>query len=272
MSVSDESSEDVVTMTSSNATYPDLRGRTAIVTGAASGIGLSISRQLHQAGALVALWDVDRTALDRAVAEFDQATALQAVEVDVRRSDDVDAAAKATQDALGCPTILVNCAGIRQFHNPLETSEADWRQVLAINLDGPFYCSAAAARLMVQAGLGGAIINICSVASLAAWKQRSSYVTSKTGLLGLTRALAVDLGRHNIRVNAVGPGYILTPIHIDVEHDPEHQKSVRMAPISRWGRAEEVAEVVAFLASSASSFVSGALVPVDGGLMAGGPE
>jgi NAD(P)-dependent dehydrogenase (short-subunit alcohol dehydrogenase family) len=239
-----------------------------VVTGAGSGIGEEVAVRLAADGMAVAAWDVDGEAALRTAARIERAagTAL-AVIVDVTEPAEVAEAARRTAAALGTPTVLVNVAGIRELGSLLDTSTESWRRVLAVNLDGVFYCTREVGRLM--AGRGGSIVNVASTAAMSAMPERASYCASKAGVAGFTRAAAVDLAPHGIRVNALAPGATLTPLTRPREHAPEIQELIRRTPLGRWGQSSEIAEVVAFLAGEASSFVTGTVIPVDGGAMAG---
>jgi NAD(P)-dependent dehydrogenase (short-subunit alcohol dehydrogenase family) len=135
---------------------------------------------------------------------------------------------------------------------------------MAVNLDGPLYCTIEIGRMMARAGRGH-IVNIASTAGLAAFPDRTAYMTSKTAIIGLTRSTALDLAPHGIRVNAIAPGHVLTPLTQPFANDPRRLASIQATPIARWGQPEEMAEVVAFLVSDASSFITGTVIPVDGG-------
>ena len=242
--------------------------RVAVVTGAGSGIGEEVALRLAADGLAVATWDVDGQSALRTAARIEHAGgAALAVTVDVTDHAQVAEAARRTAAELGTPSVLVNVAGIRDLGNLLETSPESWRRVLAVNLDGVFYCTREVGRLM--AGHGGSIVNIASTAAMSAMPERVSYCASKAGVAGLTRAAAIDLAPHGIRVNALAPGATLTPLTRAREHAPEIREFIHRTPLGRWGRTSEIAEVVAFLAGAASSFVTGTVIPVDGGAMAG---
>ncbi|HEX6348772.1 MAG TPA: SDR family oxidoreductase [Candidatus Dormibacteraeota bacterium] len=228
----------------------DPKSKVAVVTGAGGGIGTAICRRLAQDGVAVAGWDL--------------AAPAGGFAVDITDPGAVAAACAATVAALGPPSMLVNCAGIREVVDPLDLSPEAWRRVLAVNLDAAFYCTQAVARVMAEHG-GGAIVNIASIAAFDAYAERTAYVASKHGLLGLTRSSALDLARHGIRVNAVAPGLVLTPLTEPHQHEPAFADLVAGTPLKRWGRVEEIAEAVAFLLSNRASYITGVALPVDGG-------
>ena len=244
--------------------------RVAVVTGGGSGMGAAVTRQLASEGAAVAVWDINVAAAQAAVDSLHGLSGRGlAVEADVSNPDSVRAAADTTAARLGDPSVLVNSAGVSQRANLLELDYADWRRVLATNLDGPLYCTVEIGKLMARRG-GGAIVNISSTAGLTGYPNRVAYVVSKSGILGLTRASARDLAASRIRVNAVAPGHVATPLTERIRNDPGVLELIGRTPIGRWGKPEEVAQLICFLASDEASFMSGEVVTVDGGLMVTG--
>ena len=249
-----------------------LKDRVAIVTGASKGIGWAIAAAFAQEGA-------HDTICSRTASEGEKAAdAMRAADRDVvYKQADVSVIADAqrlveeTVDRWGRLDVLCNNAGIGMLRTLEETTEEEWRHLMSINLDGAFHCSKFAIPAMRGTG-GGSIINIASVASFVGFQADAAYCASKGGLLMLTRQMALDYAPENIRVNAICPGFIRTP---ELEHylrqkpDPEAARAEVVAyhPIGRIGEPEEVATVAVFFASDESSFVSGAHLTVDGGLL-----
>jgi gluconate 5-dehydrogenase len=246
-----------------------LDGRVALVTGSSTGIGLALARGLAEAGATVVLNGRNRDKLAAAAA------ALRAAGHSVYESafDTTDGAAvrvavQAIERDAGPIDILVNNAGITRrapFH---ELAAADWDAVMATNVDGLFHVGQAVAQGMVARKRGN-IINICSVMSEVGRPGTSVYTASKGAAKMLTKAMAVDLAPHGIRVNAIGPGYFETELTAGLVANPTFNAWVKgRAPLGRWGQVDELAPVAVFLASDASSFISGHVLYVDGGMTA----
>jgi NAD(P)-dependent dehydrogenase (short-subunit alcohol dehydrogenase family) len=243
--------------------------RVAVVTGGARGIGLAIGRWFLQRGCRVALLDRDRATLERTVRELAQAEAVLPVDCDVSDPAQVAAAVEAVRTRFGRVDALVNNAGVAVFKPVLETSFAEWREVLATNLDGAFLCTQAFAPLMLEGG-GGAIVNVASISGLRASTLRVAYGTSKAALIHLTKQQAVELGNVGIRVNAICPGPVETDmaklVH-SVAIRSDYQDAI---PQGRYGTPEEMANTVGFLCSEDASFINGQIVAVDGGFDAAG--
>ena len=252
------------------AVHFHLEDQVAIVTGAAQGIGAACAERLSQDGAAVALWDVDdargQALADDLVARGRRATYLHC---NVALKAEVDAALAATLHAYGRVDALVSNAGIFKAADFLEITEADWDAVLDINLKGSFLVGQAVAKAMVAAGRGGAIVNMSSVNGIMTIPSIASYNASKGGVNQLTRVMALALADHKIRVNAVAPGTIATELAKNAVLGSEEAKLRIMTrtPMKRLGEPSEIADVCAFLVSSASSYVTGEIVYIDGGRM-----
>ena len=248
-----------------------LDGRVIVVTGAAQGIGEACVRRLLADGAAVALWDVD-DARGSALAASLAANGARAVYVHchVASKSDVDAALATTLAAFGRVDGLVNNAGIFKAAPFLDITEADWDAVIDVNLKGAFLVAQAVARAMAAQGGGGAIVHMSSVNAMMAIPSIASYNVSKGGINQLTRVMALALADHGIRVNAVAPGTIATELakNAVLGSDEAKLRIMSRTPMKRLGEPGEIAEVCAFLVSSASSYMTGEIVYVDGGRMA----
>jgi 2-dehydro-3-deoxy-L-rhamnonate dehydrogenase (NAD+) len=245
-----------------------LEGRAALVTGAARSIGESCARKLASCGARVAVCDIDRAGAER-VAEEIAAAGGEAIALafDVTDSAAVDAAVDEAVERLGALDIAVNNAGVTSEGALTgELGDEGWRAILSVNLDGVFFCTRAEIRVMRERG-GGSIVNMASILSSAAFRNHVAYTASKHAVVGLTRGAAVDHAADGIRVNAVAPGFIRTPL-IEVLSPEEIEAVAQVHPLGRLGECEEVAEMVAWLASDASSFATGSVYNVDGGYLA----
>lgn len=243
-----------------------LDGRTAVVTGAASGLGQGIARVLAAHGATIHVLDRADASETLELLDSTVGQSHRSFKADVSRVDEVAHAFEQMDALQGRFDILVNCAGVREIDSALDLAPAEWDRVIAINLSGPFYCIQQAARRMRD---GGAIVNISSVAGLVGMTHRPAYTSAKHGLVGLTRNLAKDLAPSNIRVNAVAPGTIRTPLTEPYYHDEEFLRGVEgMVPLGFEGTPDDVGRAVLFFVSDLSSWVTGTVLPVDGGWMA----
>ena len=243
-----------------------LANKTAIVTGASQGIGLACAQRLVQEGARVMLVDIRPEGADAAAALGDAARFHHA---DVGIKADVDAMVAATRAAFGQVDILINNAGVTHAADFLDLEEEDFDRVLRINLKSMFLCSQAVARDMVKRQQG-CIINMSSVNAELTIPNQVPYVVSKGGVNQLTRVSAISLAQHGIRVNAIGPGTILTELAKQaVLGSPEARHTIlSRTPIGRCGEPEEVASIAAFLASDDASYITGQTLYADGGRMA----
>jgi NAD(P)-dependent dehydrogenase (short-subunit alcohol dehydrogenase family) len=251
-----------------------LEGKVAVITGAASGIGRATARLFAAEGARVALGDWQAGPLEALAGEIrDGGGQVVARPADVSRRDEAQALVRAAADAFGGLDVAVNNAGIGLYNTTLEaTAEDDWDRIMAVNLKGVYLVSQAAIPLLRARG-GGSIVNVASVHAVATQEGIAAYAASKGGVLALTRAMAMDLARDAIRVNAVLPGAVDTPLFRSAlaqerKTAEELGFSFDQRTVGRVAQPEELARAMLFLASDAASFVTGAPLVVDGGLLA----
>lgn len=250
-----------------------LKNKVALVTGARRGIGKGIALVLAKAGAKVIVTDIDEKECQVVLKEIEKlGSQCLAKKVDVTNKKEIEEAVKAAIDKFGKLDILVNNAGICPFKPFLELTEEDWDKVLDVNLKGYFLCSQAAAREMAKQKWGR-IINIASVAMGQMGVGMANivhYVASKGGVAGMTEALAVELAPYGINVNAVSPGLIETKMAEPVISDPAAREAIlKRVPKGRTGQPKDIAQAVVFLASEEADYVTGAILVVDGGWLAG---
>ncbi len=248
-----------------------LEDRVAFVTGAGSGIGREIAELLAREGARIAAFDRSRETGAELVAALDEAGGEGShlfVEGDVRDPAAVEGAVRSVVAAAGRVDILVNCAGVREIGDVYSMPSEEWENVIAINLSGTFYCCQSVARRMRESG-GGSIVNLSSVGGLIGLSHRPAYTASKHAIVGLTKSLARDLGPDGIRVNALCPGVIRTPMTEQYFADDSFEQELAVSvPLARYGAAADVAKAALFLASDQSGYLSGVALPVDGGFLA----
>lgn len=242
----------------------DLSHRAAIVTGGARGIGRAIAERLLASGAAVCLWDVDAAALETAKAELSTLGKVHTATVDVTSLESVEAAVASTFGAFGKIDILVNNAGIAGNNaKTWETTPEDWQRVIAINLNGPFYCCHAVVPVMLKNGYGR-IVNIASIAGKEGNPNAAHYSASKAGVIALTKSLGKELATQGIIVNAVTPAVIETDILKQCSQ--QHvEYMLSKIPMGRFGQKEEAAALVAWLSSEDCSFTTGAVFDLSGG-------
>jgi len=251
----------------------NLKGKIAIITGARRGMGRSHALTLARSGAKVVVADISLEDCQKVVDEIKKAKGeALAVKCDVTKKEEVDDMVRKTMEKFGKVDILINNAGICQFVPFLEMTEEEWDRTLDINLKGYFLCAQAAAKEMAKKK-SGVIINIASVAMGQVGVGIPNivhYCASKGGVVGMTEALAVELAPYNIRVNAISPGMIETPMIDPIKKDPKVAEAMLdRVPMKRVGKPEEVSNLVLFLASDASSYMTGSTVVIDGGWLAG---
>ena len=243
-----------------------LEGQVALVTGGARGIGKSICKRLADEGASLAIVDIMKEVADTTAKEF-ASSGIQAepYSANVVKFEDAEATVKAVVERFGRLDILVNNAGIPRDTLLMRMSDQDWDAVISVNLKGTFNFIKAVTRPMMKARYGR-IVNIASVVGLMGNSGQANYSASKAGVIGLTKTAAKELSSRNINVNAVAPGYILTDMTKEL---PEQAKEafMRVTPLQRPGTPEDVAGAVYFLCSSDSSYITGQVIQVDGGML-----
>jgi NAD(P)-dependent dehydrogenase (short-subunit alcohol dehydrogenase family) len=241
-----------------------LDGRVALVTGAAGGIGRAISARLARAGARPVLLDADREGVNAAatvLAAYRAVAAIADLTVETERASALDGLAEAGL----LPDVLVNNAGLQHIVQFMSTPAADFERLLAVNVKAMYSLTQELAGRWIAAGRRGVVVNIASVAGAVHFPGLSAYAITKAGVRGLTGAVALELAPHGIRVNAVAPGHVDTAMST-VRNDPAAlARRLATIPLARLGQPEDVAEVVAFLASDAASYVTGQTITVDGG-------
>jgi 2-dehydro-3-deoxy-D-gluconate 5-dehydrogenase len=246
----------------------DLNGKTAVVTGANTGIGQAIAVALAQAGASVAC--VGRSSMSETQSLIEATGSLfHAIKADLSKQADIASVVNNAQDWLGRVDILVNNAGIIRRADSTDLTEADWDDVMDVNLKSLFFLSQAVAKKMLTQSSGGRIINIASLLSFQGGIRVASYTASKHGVSGLTKILANEWAAKGINVNAIAPGYIKTNNTAALIADPERNAAIlSRIPAARWGEPSDIGGAAVFLASDAARYIHGVTLPVDGGWLA----
>lgn len=244
----------------------DLTGQVALVTGASSGLGQSFACTLARYGARVAVAArrADRLAETVSMIEAAGGSAM-AIEMDVTDAEDVEAGFAALEAGFGPATIVVANAGVGPAGKTLEMTPSEWTSVIDANLNGVFYTAQAAARRMKAAGTGGSIINTASIMGLRVRPGAPAYAASKAAVAQLTQALALEFGADGIRVNAIAPGYFETDLNREMLHSDIGKAVVSNIPMGRTGEYHELDGTLLLLASNAGAFMTGTVIPVDGG-------
>ena len=252
--------------------YEDLKGKVVIITGARRGMGKADALAFAKNGAKVVVADISQEECQLVVDEIKKSGGEGlAVKCDVTNEKEIEEMVKKTIEKFGKVDILVNNAGICQFKPFLELTKEEWQRTLDINLKGYFLCAKATAKEMVKQK-SGAIVNIASIVMGQIGKGMAGlahYSASKGGIAALTKTLALELAPYNIRVNAIAPGAIDTPMVASAKADPKVlEQTLAMIPLHRMGKPEEIANAVLFLSSKASSYITGSIIVVDGGWLA----
>lgn len=244
----------------------DVTGRVALVTGASSGLGEHFARTLAQSGAIVMAAARRTDRLQKLVSDVAaQGGRAHAIAMDVADPASVEGAIADIVKLVGAPDIVVNNAGIGNAKASLELTEADWREMMATNLDGVWRVATAAARAMTATKKPGSIVNIASILGLRVAPQLLAYSTTKAAVVQMTKALALEWARYGIRVNAIAPGYVETEMNQGLFDTERGQELVKRVPMRRIGTAEELEGALFLLASGAGSYMTGSVIVVDGG-------
>jgi len=246
----------------------DVSKEIILITGASQGLGRQFARVLSAQGAAVAL-AARQTAKLKALEEEIKAKGgrAAAVEMDVTDNASIVSAIDAVEAALGPVTVLINNAGIAIERPAIEQTQADWEAVIGANLKGAYFTATEAARRMIARKQGGNIINVASVLGFGVMKSLSPYAISKAGIVQATRALALELAGHQIRVNAIAPGYIDTEMNHDFWSSPGGEKLTKRIPHRRVGAESDLDGAILLLASKASTYMTGSVITVDGGFL-----
>jgi len=242
-----------------------LKDKVAIITGSARGIGKATAEKFLKEGAKVVVCDVNLEQVNETVAELKALGEVDGIKVDVTNREDVDNLVKFAVERFGRLDVMVNNAGITADNTLLKLTEAEWDRVINVNLKGVFNCGQAAAAVMTSQG-SGVILNASSVVGIYGNFGQTNYAATKWGVIGMTKTWSKELGKKGIRVNAVAPGFIMTPM---TEKMPEKVLDMmkEKASVKRLGYPEDIANAYAFLASDEASFITGTVLSVDGGVV-----
>jgi len=243
------------------------QGRGVVVTGGGSGIGQQVCYSASAEGARVAVGDLDLERAEGTATEIRHRKGeAYAFQVDVSNPTSAAALIEAAEASLGRLDVLVNSAGIREIVSVLDLSFEEWQRVINVNLTGTFLPSQAFARRIVNQGKTGQIVNLASTLGLMAAPNRAAYTASKHGVVGLTREMALELGDKGVRVNAVAPGVVRTPLTERYFQDPAYAQAIRdIHALGRWAEPDEIARAILFLADETNGFITGTILTVDGG-------
>ncbi len=246
--------------------YENENYKIAIVTGAARGIGKSIASKLAKSGMDVVVSDVLLEEAEKTAEEF-RALGVRsiAIKADVSRPEDVENLLETTAKEMGGVHFLINNAGITRDNLAIRMSEKEWDMVIDINLKGTFLCSQAASKIMMKQRFGR-IVNIASVSGILGTAGQANYASSKAGVIALTKSFARELGKRNITINAIAPGFIMTEMTEQLS-DKVKEEYISNIPLNRAGTPDDVAEAVLFLISPSASYITGTVINVSGGLL-----
>lgn len=245
--------------------------RGILVTGGGSGIGQQVCYAAAEEGARVVVGDLDLEQAEATAVEIRRRKGeAQAFRVDVADPESAAGFVGAAEASVGRIDVLVNSAGIREIVSVLDLSFEEWQRVINVNLTGTFLVSQVFARQLVQQGKSGQIVNLASTLGLMAAPKRAAYTASKHGVVGLTKQMALELGDKGIRVNAVAPGVVRTPLTERYFQDPDYAQAIRdIHAVGRWAEPREIANAILFLADEANGFITGSILTIDGGWTTG---